>query len=482
MGSPTPRDELINRLVDRRPACASHNMYRSGDYDFIILLAFLAAVVVVFVLFFQYDFGQRLRQRVRTKQPALTFTYHGGIASTSPSDHHAAKPGALREVSALWEEPHPEVTMPKERDVPEQPMTLARAEEALTMMAPVATKRTLGSCDVLDCREMTEELRATLDDRVSPCSDFYQHVCGKWVLNHTPELGEALVSERTLRHRQLELQLLLELRAGTDDGSMRWPLHLWRECSTTTGEPHSHDVLRTIFAMHGLAGFPFGAADRHRDLSTTAAKVLSQSAIPALVNIEIVKMAAEDVPMAGGHKRVSKKARKGSSGTAARPRRRWVIRVGAPQPLFREFVSMRNVQDEWFMAAVQSISGRRDMPELVEIEQALVDLAGQHAGVDDYVQITVARLQHSSLWNWTRFLRTALHGVTTVGSRTTVLIKGGSFQRRFKQIVDKHGSASLHNYLALRFEVCITYFIRTGLKQLPVKRALFYKLRAAGEA
>ncbi|KAH7964233.1 hypothetical protein HPB51_027532 [Rhipicephalus microplus] len=84
--------------------------------------------------------------------------------------------------------------------------------------------------------------------------------------------GEALVSERTLRRRRLELQLLLELRAGTDDGSMRWPLHLWRECSTTTGEPHSHDVLRTIFAMHGLAGFPFGAADRHRDLSTTAAK------------------------------------------------------------------------------------------------------------------------------------------------------------------------------------------------------------------
>ncbi|KAL3218391.1 hypothetical protein MRX96_050723 [Rhipicephalus microplus] len=116
MGSPTPRDELINRLVDRRPACASHNMYRSGDYDFIILLAFLAAVVVVFVLFFQYDFGQRLRQRVRTKQPAFTFTYHGGIASTSPSDHHAAKPGALREMSALSEEPHPEVTMPKERD------------------------------------------------------------------------------------------------------------------------------------------------------------------------------------------------------------------------------------------------------------------------------------------------------------------------------------------------------------------------------
>ncbi|KAL3210511.1 hypothetical protein MRX96_052169 [Rhipicephalus microplus] len=116
MGSPTPRDELINRLVDRRPACASHNMYRSGDYDFIILLAFLAAVVVVFVLFFQYDFGQRLRQRVRTKQPALTFTYHGGIASTSPSDHRAAKPGALREMPALSEEPHPEVTMPKESD------------------------------------------------------------------------------------------------------------------------------------------------------------------------------------------------------------------------------------------------------------------------------------------------------------------------------------------------------------------------------
>ncbi|KAL1468020.1 hypothetical protein MTO96_041761 [Rhipicephalus appendiculatus] len=140
------------------------------------------------------------------------------------------------------------------------------------MMAPFATERTLGSCDGPGCREVPEELRATLDNSVSPCSDFYQHVCGKWVRNHTPELGEALVSERTLRLRRLELQLLVELRSGTDDGSMRWPLRLWRECSTTTGEPQSHDLLRTIFAMHGLAGFPFRAAHHHTDLSTTAAK------------------------------------------------------------------------------------------------------------------------------------------------------------------------------------------------------------------
>ncbi|KAH7935887.1 hypothetical protein HPB52_014628 [Rhipicephalus sanguineus] len=460
MASPTPRDVLINRLVDRRPACASHNMYRSGDYDFIILLAFLAAVIVVFVLFFQYDFGQRLRQRVRTKRPAISITYRAGIASTSPSEHQAAQPGSLREVPALSEEPPAEVTTPEERAVSEQPITLARAEEALTMMAPVTIERTLGSCDGPGCREVADELRATLDDSASPCSDFYQHVCGKWVRNHTPELGEALVSERTLRRRRLESQLLVELRSGTDDGSLRWPLRLWRECSATTGEPQSHDVLRTIFAMHGLAGFPFGAADRHRDLSTTAAKVLSHSAIPALVGIEIVKMTADDVPTAGGHKPRKKKARKGSSSVVdERPSGRWVIRVGPPQPLFRDFVSMRDVQDEWFVAAVQSISGRRDMPELVEIEQALVDLAGERAGVDDYVPMPVARLQHSRLWNWTRFLRTALHGVTTIGSRTTVLIKGGSFQRRFKLIVDKYGSASLHNYLALRMYVRYSPFL-----------------------
>ncbi|XP_070382384.1 uncharacterized protein [Dermacentor albipictus] len=451
MGTPTPRDELINRLVDRRPACASQNMYRSGDYDFIILLAFVAAVVVVFVLFFQYDFGQRVQQRVvRTTRRAA---YYRDTTSTGPrpDDRQAVPPGALREVPTLSEPPPFETLTPEERAVPEEPITAARAEEPVTMMAPLQTERTFGTCDGPGCREMAEELRATLDDGVSPCGDFYQHVCGKWVRNHTPELGEALVSEHTLRHRRLESQLLVELRSGTDDGSLRWPLRLWRGCSTTTGEPNSHDVLRTIFAAHGLAGFPFGASDSHRDISVTAAnRVLSHSGLPALIDIRVVRKPPEDVPPADGRRGGRKKTRTRSSQVDARPSRRWVIRVGAPQPLFRDFVSMRDVHDEWFMAAVQSIAGTRDMPEMVEIERALVDLAGQRAGVDDYVAASVARLQRSRLWNWTRFLRTALDGVTSVESRTAVLVKGGSFQRRFAQIVEKFGSPSLHNYLALR--------------------------------
>ncbi|XP_070382381.1 neprilysin-2-like isoform X1 [Dermacentor albipictus] len=460
MGTPTPRDELINRLVDRRPACASQNMYRSGDYDFIILLAFVAAVVVVFVLFFQYDFGQRVQQRVvRTTRRAA---YYRDTTSTGPrpDDRQAVPPGALREVPTLSEPPPFETLTPEERAVPEEPITAARAEEPVTMMAPLQTERTFGTCDGPGCREMAEELRATLDDGVSPCGDFYQHVCGKWVRNHTPELGEALVSEHTLRHRRLESQLLVELRSGTDDGSLRWPLRLWRGCSTTTGEPNSHDVLRTIFAAHGLAGFPFGASDSHRDISVTAAnRVLSHSGLPALIDIRVVRKPPEDVPPADGRRGGRKKTRTRSSQVDARPSRRWVIRVGAPQPLFRDFVSMRDVHDEWFMAAVQSIAGTRDMPEMVEIERALVDLAGQRAGVDDYVAASVARLQRSRLWNWTRFLRTALDGVTSVESRTAVLVKGGSFQRRFAQIVEKFGSPSLHNYLALRMYVRYAPFL-----------------------
>ncbi|KAH6941954.1 hypothetical protein HPB50_024907 [Hyalomma asiaticum] len=186
-------------------------------------------------------------------------------------------------------------------------------------------------------------------------------------------------------------------------------------------------------------------------------RVLSHSAIPALVSIDIVKMAAEDYPAATSHSRGRKSSRKGV--VDARLPRRWVIRLGPPQPLFRDFVSMRDVHDEWFVESVQSVSGRRDMPELVEIEQALVDLAGQRAGVDDYVPMPVARLQHSRLWNWTRFLSTALHGVTSIGPLTTVLIKGGSFQSRFKEIVGKFGSANLHNYLALRMYVRYSPFL-----------------------
>ncbi|KAK8757472.1 hypothetical protein V5799_004889 [Amblyomma americanum] len=309
MGMYDEQDEMINRLVDRRPACASRNMYRSGDYDFVILLAFLAAVIVVFVLFFQYDFGHRLRPSPAAPSSSAT---PKGTAQNSRMHREAQK----------------------------------------DLAGPVG---------------------------VVPLED---------------AAGEALVSEQTLRQRRLERELLVELRAGSDDGSMRWPLRLWRSCTATSGEPHSHDVLRTILASHGLAGFPFGAAHHAKDLAATAAKYAPK------------------------------------------------IRTLIPDD---EAVFARSVAHGVGDSSSPKICGRNSL-----IEQALVDLAGERAGVDDFVPTTVRQLRNSPHWNWTTFLRIALRDVTGVGARTPVLVKGRPFERRFTEVVEKFGSPSLHNYLALR--------------------------------
>ncbi|XP_077553518.1 neprilysin-1-like [Haemaphysalis longicornis] len=447
----TPRDELINRLVDRRPACASHNIYRSGDYDFLILLAFIAVVVLVLVLFFVFDFGTSLHIIRRWRSNSSAVAPNGSFKSALA----AALEGPQKKLPNL---PMSTISFRPEENASVVETTATESARELWTAGRTGTPKV---CEGPGCVEMTPELRASLDFSVQPCDDFYQHVCNKWLRKHVPALGEAMVSQRTERLRQLERELLVELRAGTDDGSLRWPLRLWQACRNRSGEPHSHDVLHTILASHGLAGFPFGAAARARDIATTAATVLAYSAIPALVGVKVVRRPTnEAVPTSRGGYRGRPRFRM----TTARPKRTargggWIIQLGPPEPLFRGFVRMHDVHDEWFMAAVERIAGHRDMHDLVKIEEALVDLSGQRAGVDDYVLLPVHRLLHSRHWNWTTFLRTAFRGVANVGAKTQVLVKGGSFQRRFVKIVERFGSPNLHNYLTLRVYIRYALFL-----------------------
>ncbi|KAH7962769.1 hypothetical protein HPB52_017868 [Rhipicephalus sanguineus] len=46
-------------------------------------------------------------------------------------------------------------------------------------------------CHGSGCAQIASELEAMLDDNVDPCTDFYHHVCGKWLTNHTPPRGTA---------------------------------------------------------------------------------------------------------------------------------------------------------------------------------------------------------------------------------------------------------------------------------------------------
>ncbi|KAH6930880.1 hypothetical protein HPB50_020630 [Hyalomma asiaticum] len=54
-----------------------------------------------------------------------------------------------------------------------------------------------GRCSSVDCKRATEELQSLMDADVEPCSDFYHHVCNKWLAENTDgvDLAHATVSQ-----------------------------------------------------------------------------------------------------------------------------------------------------------------------------------------------------------------------------------------------------------------------------------------------
>ncbi|XP_077498557.1 neprilysin-2-like [Amblyomma americanum] len=305
-------------------------------------------------------------------------------------------------------------------------------------------------CDGGGCEALHEQLTAWVDPSANPCDDFYAHVCGRWTANHSATAaGQAVVSPRTLRLRQMELRLMAEFKRGTADGSLRWLARLWDSCRKPEAEPRSKEVFDNILSEHGLLGFPFssqptsGQGDGD-DLSSAAARVLALSGISAIVDVRVVKWHPK---------------KKNSSRDWASARPRWLARIGAPEPLFRDFSRMGDVHDEWYLTAAQGIAGHRDMRGLFRVEQALVELAAHRRGAGDYARTTVARLAHAPHWNWTRFLGIVFRGIATFGRRTPVLVKGGSFQRQLAALISQFGPVHMLNYLAFRLHIQYAPFL-----------------------
>ncbi|KAL1417484.1 hypothetical protein MTO96_000582 [Rhipicephalus appendiculatus] len=290
-------------------------------------------------------------------------------------------------------------------------------------------------CHGSGCAQIANELEALLDDNVDPCTDFYHHVCGKWLTNHTPPRGSALISARTLRLKTFEHVLLNEMKDGTDDGFLKWPLHLWQSCRLKTGERDSFANFQRLLHIHGLGGYPY-RNNLTGDVSEAAARVLVHSAVPALANVEITKQSL-------------------GPGKSAQ----WAIRIGPPKTLFRNFVKMREVNTDWFHSAVERTHGLRDTTPLLKIEQALVDLAGSWMAVNNYVVRPVSALVNTHHWNWLRFLSTAFKGVMRIRKSTLVTVKGDPFQRALVALIERFGSGNILNYLGFRLYVRYSPFL-----------------------
>ncbi|KAH7946239.1 hypothetical protein HPB49_021714 [Dermacentor silvarum] len=76
-------------------------------------------------------------------------------------------------------------------------------------------KKLFDRCSTADCRRATEELELLMDAEVEPCSDFYHHVCNKWLAKHADGMDLAHVTlSDSLKNAQ---RLLLEQDRETDN-------------------------------------------------------------------------------------------------------------------------------------------------------------------------------------------------------------------------------------------------------------------------
>ncbi|KAH7966180.1 hypothetical protein HPB49_014188 [Dermacentor silvarum] len=221
----------------------------------------------------------------------------------------------------------------KHTDVTNSSTAHSNTELEPTSEQSSAKKSSARICHGSGCTQLVNELEALLDDNVHPCTDFYHHVCGKWLTNPHTAAGVRACVPRTLRLKNFEHVLLNEMKYGTDDGFLKWPLHLWQSCRLKKGERDSFANFRRLLHVHGLGDYPY-RDNLTRDVSEAAARVLVHSAVPALADVDITKHAL----------RPGKPAQ-------------WAIRIGPPKTLFRDFVKMREVNTDWFHSAVERTHG-----------------------------------------------------------------------------------------------------------------------------
>ncbi|KAL3242978.1 hypothetical protein MRX96_047640 [Rhipicephalus microplus] len=426
----------------------------------------MATLVAVFIIFFHYDFASTRLVRPSSIVFSTTQNHKEGYVITWPARRGVEQ--EPRDYSGVM----PERGTRDDVHAKSSPKDHAKRHGSLHVHAtalPRIQPSTLSAPDVLYCDSagsdaLQKQLATWIDASVDPCDDFYAHTCGRWVANHSLKSAavigddtvssQALVSPRSLRLREMEARLLAELKKGTDDGSLRWPARLWEACRSPEAEPNSKEIFNKILAEHGLLGFPFNSHSdasmseiKGSDLSTVAAKVLALSAIPAIVDVRVVKWPG------------IKNSKNSSTDGFVSPsvgRAHWLARIEPPEPLFLDFARMSQANDEWYLTAVDAVAGHRDQHGLFRVEQALVELAARRRGVHDYALTSVGSLAHGADWNWTQFLTVVFRGtfsVATFGRRTPVLIKGAAFERQLAALITQLGSAQLRNYLAFRMYV-----------------------------
>ncbi|CAN8027420.1 unnamed protein product [Ixodes persulcatus] len=405
-------EESLFRSIEKRAKDAPCHVYRYHPVDLAILIAFVVSVLLVFVGFYYYEMRYPLGGLFwRGVQDEGNEGNSTETANTTAATEASNNTNTSSVVSAVYD---------------------TAFLQSLDRYPLLERSTKTSVCSDRSCRSLARYLKESLKPSADPCNNFYEFVCSHWSLRDKLRPGEAVVTEDSIRTKDIEDFLVTKLKenglkrpsesAGESmqDESLRWTKNAFAECKL--GVKTGRKAFRSILEHQGLRGFPF-----QKDpikMGEMAARVVRVSGLSPLVRVSL----DED-------KKDGKR----------------VIRLSPSEDLiFRDFWTVSGSHQKWYNAAVAKATSGKALPNVFNVEKKLTELSATCNDAGGPLLLRVSEMESFHKWNWKEFLRTLFDGVVNVTRSTYVRIESETFAKGLTSLLRSFRSRDIANFLGFR--------------------------------
>ncbi|CAN7999033.1 unnamed protein product [Ixodes hexagonus] len=407
-------EESLFRSIEKRAKDSPCHVYRYHPVDLVILLAFIVSVLLVFVGFYYYEMRFPL----------------GGLFWRGVQDEDVGNATASANTTTAAATEASSNNSNSSDVVPE--VNNAAFLHSRDRFPRLGRSVQVSVCSDRSCRSLARYLKESLKASVDPCKNFYEFVCSHWSLRDKLKPGEAVVTEDSIRLKEIEAMLVAKLKKdglkrpsesfgeGMPDESLRWTRNAFAECKL--GVKTGRKAFQNILEHQGLQGFPF-----RKDpvkMAEIAARVIRVSGISPLVQVSL-----------DPDKRNGKR----------------VIRLSPSEDLvFRDFWTISSSHQKWYGAAVAKAASGTPLPTVFNVEKKLTELSATCNDAGGPILLRVSEMESFYKWNWKEFLRTLFDGIVNVTRNTYVRIESETFAKGLASLVRSFRSRDIANFLGFR--------------------------------